>query len=73
MTPRSYANFEEKLTSALKKDYFSSEKRQIFIRALGSLKIGTLMGSICPKWKRYDLKIYRGVKCHLNEEQCKTE
>ena len=31
-------------------------------------KIGTLMGSFCPKQKRYDLKIYRGVMYHNNEE-----
>ena len=34
---------------------------QIFTRALESVKIGTLMGSFCPKWKMYELKIYRGV------------
>ena len=41
---------------------------QIFTIALESVKIGTLMGSFCPKQKMYDLKIYRGVICHDNEE-----
>ena len=46
MTLRSYANFEEKLTSGLKKDM---RIWQIFTRALEIVKIGTLMGSFCPK------------------------
>ena len=44
----------------------------IFTRALESLKIGTLMGFFCPKLKMYELKIYRGVMCHDNEEWCKN-
>ena len=46
MTLRGYANFEEKLTGGLKKDM---RIWQIFTRALESVKIGTLMGSFCPK------------------------
>ena len=46
MTLRSYANFEEKLTSGLKKDM---RILQIFTRALESVNIGALMGSFCPK------------------------
>ena len=65
MTLKSYANFEEKLTFGLKK---TREIWQIFTRALEIVKIGTLMGSFCPKQKRYDLKICRGVMCHGNEE-----
>ena len=65
MTLRSYVNFEEKLTSGLKKDM---RIWQIFTRALESVKIGTLMGSFRPKKKRYDLKIYREVMCHDNEK-----
>ena len=41
-----YTNFEEKLTCGLKKTW---EIWQIFTRALESVKIGTLMGSFCPK------------------------
>ena len=33
-----------------------------------SLEIGTLMGSFYPKYKMYELKTYRGVLCHGNEE-----
>ena len=44
---------------------------QIFTRGLESLKIGTLMPSFCLKSKIYELKIYRGVLCHDNEEWCK--
>ena len=41
---------------------------QIFTRALESLQIGTLMRSFYPKQKMYELKIYKGVLCHENEE-----
>ena len=44
---------------------------QFFTRALESLQIGTLMASFCLKLKMYELKIYRGVLCHDNEEWCK--
>ena len=33
-----------------------------------SLKIMTLMASFYPKWKMYELKIYRGVLCNDNKE-----
>ena len=33
-----------------------------------SLKIQSMMGSFYPKSKLYELKIYRGVLCHDNEE-----
>ena len=39
-----------------------------FTRGFESLKIGILMGSFNPKWKKYELKIHRGVICHGNEE-----
>ena len=45
---------------------------EIFTRALLSLKMGTLMGFFCPKLKIFELKIYRGVMCHENEEWCKN-
>ena len=41
---------------------------QISTRALESLQIGTLMASFCLQLKMYELKIYRGVMCHDNEE-----
>ena len=63
MTLKRYANFEEKLTCGLKKDFW-----EIFTRALESVKSETLMGSFCPKQKMYDLKVCRGVMCYDNEE-----
>ena len=29
------------------------------------------MGFFNAKWKKYELKIYRGVMCHENEKLCK--
>ena len=46
MTLKSDAKFEKKLTCGLKNDIGIP---QIFTRALKSVKIGTLMGFICPK------------------------
>ena len=40
---------------------------QIFTRALKTVKTETLMGSFCPKYKIYELKIYRGVMYHDSE------
>ena len=34
-------------------------------------KICTVMGSFYPKKKIHELKIYRGIMCHDNEEWCK--
>ena len=45
----------------------------MFTRELGSLQIGTLMVFFCPISKMHELKIYRGVICHDNEEWCKSE
>ena len=44
---------------------------QFFTRALG-LKIASLMTSFCIKSKMYEIKIYKGIMCHDNEEWCKT-
>ena len=41
---------------------------QIFTRALESVKFGTLMGSFCPKWKTFELKIHRRVMRNGTEE-----
>ena len=38
---------------------------------LNNLKFVTLMWSFYPKYKMYELKIYRGVMCQDNEEWCK--
>ena len=34
--------------------------------------MGTLMGFFCPKLKIFELKIYRGIMCHENEEWCQN-
>ena len=41
---------------------------QIFTKAVESLKIGALMRSFIPNQKMHELKIYRRVICHDNEE-----
>ena len=60
------AKFEGKMTCAFKNDIrnLANFHQSMF----ESLKIGTLMGSFYPKQKMYELKIYRGVLCHDNEE-----
>ena len=62
MTLKSDIKFEEKLTCVLENDMRN------LTRALRSVKIGTLMGFFCPKYKIHELEIYRGVMCHDNEE-----
>ena len=57
----------------LKKNWFVAWKMtwgilQIFTRELDSVKIGTLIGSFCPKYKMYDFQIYSGIVCHDTEE-----
>ena len=46
MTLKSDTKFEEKLNCRLENDM---RNWQIFTRVLGSVKIGTLMGSFCRK------------------------
>ena len=60
------AKSEGKMTCTIKNDMrnLANFHESMF----GSLKIGTLMGSFYPKQKMYELKIYRGVLCHNNEE-----
>ena len=70
---RSYLHDTEEICKCLKNNWLVVWKKtweiwQIFTTALESVKVETLMGSFCPKEKRYDLKICRGVMCHDNEE-----
>ena len=60
------AIFEEKLSCAFKNNMRNLEnlKQSVF----GSLKIGTFILLFYPKQKRFELKLYRGVMCHENEE-----
>ena len=62
---------------SLKEDWLALSKMtweiwQIFVRALESLKIGTLMGCFYSKQKIHEFKIYRGLMCHDNEEWYKN-
>ena len=60
------ATFEGKLTCALKNDMRNLVN---FLQStFESLKIGSLIGSFYSKQKIYELKIYKGVLCHDNEE-----
>ena len=60
------AKFEGKLTCAFKNDM--RNLANFHQSTFESLKIGTLMGSVYPNQKMYELKIYRGVMRHDNEE-----
>ena len=65
MKVESDAKSEEKSTCGLEKDM---RKLANFTRAHESFKVGTFIGSLYPKQKLYELKIYRGVMCYDNEE-----
>ena len=60
------ATFEGKLICAFKSDTrnLANLHRSMF----ESVNIGSLMVSFYPKYKIYELKIYRGSMCHDNEE-----
>ena len=60
------AKFEGKLTCTFKNDM--RNLANFHQSTFESLKIGTLMGSVYPNQKMYELKIYRGVMRHDNEE-----
>ena len=58
--------FEKKLTCAFKNDMRDYSK--FSLEHFESLKIRTFMGSFYSKQKLHELKIYKGVLCHDNEE-----
>ena len=60
------AKCEGKMTSAFKNDM--TKLANFHQSMFESLKIVTLMGSFYPKQKIYELKIYREVLCHDNQE-----
>ena len=62
-------NLKKKLTCAFKNDM--RNLANFHQDTSGRLKIWTFIGSFYPKWKMYELKIYRGFMCHDNEEWCK--
>ena len=71
MTLNIDATFEGELTCAFKNDM--RDLANFHQTMFKSLKIGTLMGSFYRKQKMYELKIYRGVLYHGNEEYTKFE
>ena len=66
MTLNIDAKFEEKMTCAFENDM--SNLANFHQSTFKSQIIGTLMGSFYAKQKMYELRIYRGVLCHDNEE-----
>ena len=66
MTLKIDTNFEGKISCASKNDMrnLANFHQSMF----ENLKIGTFIGSFYPKWKIYELKIYKGVMCHDNKE-----
>ena len=60
------ATFEGKLTCAFKNNM--RNLANFHQTTFESLEIETLMGSLYPKQKMYEPKIYKGVLCHDNEE-----
>ena len=60
------AKFEEKMICAFKNGmrYLAN----FYQRTFESLKIWTFIGSFNPKYKMYELKIYRRFMCDDNEE-----
>ena len=66
MTLNIDATFKGKLTCAFKNDM--GNLANFHQSTFESLKMRTLMGSFYPKQKMHELKSYRGVSCHDNEE-----
>ena len=69
MTLESDAKFEEKLTCG-----FENNMKNLanFHQSTWKSQNWDFDGILCPKLKIYELKIYRGVICHDNEEWCKN-
>ena len=60
------ANFEGKLTCAFRNGI--KNLANFHQSTFESPEIGTLMGFVYPKQKMYEIKTYREVMCHDNEE-----
>ena len=61
------SKFEGTLTCAFRNDMRNLAKFELQSK-FESLKIWTFIGSFYPKQKTYELKIFRGVMCHDNEQ-----
>ena len=68
MTLNSDAKFKEKLTCGFKYDMRNLVN---FHQILQKSENFFSMGSFCPKYIRFELKNYRGVIFHDNEQWCK--
>ena len=68
MTLTSDAKFEEKLACGLE-----NEMRNLanFYQSTRKSQNWDFYGILLSKGEMYELKIYRGVMCHDNEERCK--
>ena len=65
MTLKSDANIKEKLTGCFKYDMWNLVTFHPTIQKSKNL---FSMGYFCPKYMRFDLKKYRGVVFHENEQ-----
>ena len=65
MTLKGDAKFKGKLTRGLKNDLRNLVN---FMQAVKSLNICTLMGSLCPKHIKFEMKKHRRVMSHDTEE-----
>ena len=73
MTLKDDAKFEEKLTLGSKKwheEFGESNHSKVNPTTLKSENF-TSMGYFCPKYMMFELKKYRGVIFHDNEQWCK--
>ena len=69
---RSYVSWFWRVMKNLKKNRFVVLKMtRIWWSFIRAFKVCTLIGSFCAKYITFDLKKYRGVICHDNEESCK--
>ena len=68
MIKKGNVKFEEKLTCGLENDMGNIANFQL---NTWKSQIETLMGSFNPKYKKHELKIFRGVMCDGTEKWCK--
>ena len=69
MRMKSDAKFEEKLTCCFEKDMRNVGN---FYQSTRKCQNWNFDGILCPKQKMHEVKIYKGVMCHDNEERYKN-